>query len=92
MVPRTAACQAPLSVGVPTQEYWSGLPFPSQGSDALEYQKGEVAVQVVDFLSLSMTRLTPDVILRQPGGIFRRYLFVCSLLILNIFAFGSDLT
>ena len=22
------ACQAPLSVGFPRQEYWSGLPFP----------------------------------------------------------------
>ena len=27
----TAACQAPLSVGFPRQEYWSGLPFPSPG-------------------------------------------------------------
>ena len=24
-------CQAPLSVGFPRQEYWSGLPFPSPG-------------------------------------------------------------
>ena len=24
----TIACQAPLSVGFPRQEYWSGLPFP----------------------------------------------------------------
>ena len=24
----TAACQAPLSMGFPKQEYWSGLPFP----------------------------------------------------------------
>ena len=27
--PWTVACQAPLSMGVPRQEYWSGLPFPS---------------------------------------------------------------
>ena len=27
--PRTAAYQAPLSMGVSRQEYWSGLPFPS---------------------------------------------------------------
>ena len=27
----TAARQAPLSVGFPRQEYWSGLPFPSLG-------------------------------------------------------------
>ena len=27
--PRSVACQAPLSMGFPRQEYWSGLPFPS---------------------------------------------------------------
>ena len=27
----TVACQAPLSIGFPRQEYWSGLPFPSSG-------------------------------------------------------------
>ena len=34
--PWTAAQQAPLSMGFPRQEYWSGLPFPSPGdlSDA----------------------------------------------------------
>ena len=25
------ACQAPLSMGFPRKEYWSGLPFPSPG-------------------------------------------------------------
>ena len=25
------ACQTPLSMGFPRQEYWSGLPFPSPG-------------------------------------------------------------
>ena len=29
--PRTVAHQAPLSMGFPRQEYWSGLPFPSPG-------------------------------------------------------------
>ena len=29
--PRAVAHQAPLSMGFPRQEYWSGLPFPSQG-------------------------------------------------------------
>ena len=29
--PWTVACQAPLSIGFPRQEYWSGLPFPSPG-------------------------------------------------------------
>ena len=27
--PWTVACQAPLSMGFPRQEYWSGQPFPS---------------------------------------------------------------
>ena len=27
--PRTVANQAPLSMGFPRQEYWSGLPFPT---------------------------------------------------------------
>ena len=29
--PRTVAHQAPLSMGFPRQEYWSGLPFSSPG-------------------------------------------------------------
>ena len=29
--PWTVACQAPLSMGFPRQEYWIGLPFPSPG-------------------------------------------------------------
>ena len=29
--PWTAACQAPLSMGFPRQEYWSRLPFSSRG-------------------------------------------------------------
>ena len=29
VTPGTVAHQAPLSVGFPMQEYWSGLPFPS---------------------------------------------------------------
>ena len=27
--PKAVTCQAPLSMGFPRQEYWSGLPFPS---------------------------------------------------------------
>ena len=30
-IPWTVACQAPLSMGFPRQEYRSGLPFPSPG-------------------------------------------------------------
>ena len=31
MISWTAACQAPLSMRSPRQEYWSGLPCPSPG-------------------------------------------------------------
>ena len=31
VTPGTVACQSPLSMGFPWQEYWSGLPFPSTG-------------------------------------------------------------
>ena len=31
VTPRTVAHQAPLSMGFPRQEYWSGLPFHSPG-------------------------------------------------------------
>ena len=31
VTPRTVACQAPLSIGFPRQDYWSGLLFPSPG-------------------------------------------------------------
>ena len=30
-LPWAVACQAPLFMGFPRQEYWSGLPFPSPG-------------------------------------------------------------
>ena len=30
-IPRTVARQAPLSMGFPRPEYWSGLPFSSPG-------------------------------------------------------------
>ena len=31
VIPRTVAHQAPLSTGLPRQEYWRGLPFPPPG-------------------------------------------------------------
>ena len=31
VTPGTVALQAPLPIGFPRQEYWSGLPFPSPG-------------------------------------------------------------
>ena len=31
VTPRTVAHQAPMSMGFPRQEYWTGLPFPPPG-------------------------------------------------------------
>ena len=31
VTPWTVACQTPLSMGFPRQEYWNGLPFPFLG-------------------------------------------------------------
>ena len=31
VTPWTVVCQTPLSMGLPRQEYWSALPFPSPG-------------------------------------------------------------
>ena len=50
--PWTAAHQAPLSLGFPRQEYWSGLPFPSPG-DILDLgiESGSPAFQADSLLT-----------------------------------------
>ena len=47
--PWTVACQAPLSMGFPKQEYWSGLPFLyllhwQRGSFSLSHQGSDVCL------------------------------------------------
>ena len=40
------SCQAPLSMGFPRQEHWSGLPFPSPGdlpNPGIEFKSPELA-------------------------------------------------
>ena len=34
VTPWTVACQAPLSIGFPRQEYWNRLPFPPPGKSS----------------------------------------------------------
>ena len=46
MTPYTAAHQAPLSTGFSRQEYWSGLPFPSQGRKEENINEGEAILNV----------------------------------------------
>ena len=51
--PWTAACQIPLSMGFPRQEYWSGLPFPTPGDLASPEIEPTSPVLQVDSLPLS---------------------------------------
>ena len=51
--PGTVACQAPLSMGFPQQEYWSGLPFPSLGDLSDPRVKSESTAWQVYSLLLS---------------------------------------
>ena len=53
MIPGTVACQAPLSMGFPRQEYWSGLPFPSPGDLPKKGTEPRSLALQVDSLSLS---------------------------------------
>ena len=51
--PSTVACQAPLSMEFPRQDYWSGLPFPSPGDLPDPEIKPESPAWQVDSLPLS---------------------------------------
>ena len=51
--PWTVACQAPLSMGFPRQEYWNGLPFPSLGDLPDPGIKSEFTAWQTDSLLLS---------------------------------------
>ena len=71
--PWTAACQAPLSMGFPKQEYWSGLPFPSPGTlPDLEIELTSPALQVNSLLLSHQGRLK-----------FILDLYICFLFLMN---------
>ena len=53
-IPWIVACQAPLSMGFSTLEYWSGLPFPS--SDDLPYPGIEPGSPALQAYSLPTVR------------------------------------
>ena len=44
MTPWTVACQVPLSMGFPKQEYQGGLPFPSPGLSDPEMEPASPAL------------------------------------------------
>ena len=41
-IPRTVACQPPLSMGFSRQEHWRGLPFPNPGLEVIHTLKLQV--------------------------------------------------
>ena len=48
----TVACQTPLSIGFPRQEYWSGLPFPCSGDlPDPGMEPGFPALQAVSYIA-----------------------------------------
>ena len=54
----TVALQAPLSMGFPRQEYWTGLPFPSPGDlPDPGVKPGSSILQVDSLLSESQGKL-----------------------------------
>ena len=57
--PWTVACQAPLSLGFPRQEYWSELPFPSPG---------DLSDPGIDPMSLVSPALHTDSLPAEPSG------------------------
>ena len=62
MTPWTAAYQAPPSMGIPRQEYWSGVPLPSpvrsMNQGKLEVVKQEMARVNIDILGISEPKWT----------------------------------
>ena len=61
--PWTTACQAPLSMAFPRQEYWSRLPFPPPGDFPDPGIKPESPVLQEDSLWLSHERSLSDTIM-----------------------------
>ena len=62
-IPWTVALQAPLSMGFPRPEYWSGLPFPSPGDlFNLRIEPGSLTLQEISchaggFFTIWVTRV-----------------------------------
>ena len=58
VAPWTVACQAPLSMGFPRQEYWSEVPFPPPGDlpdPGIELESLESPVLAGKFFTISVT-------------------------------------
>ena len=75
--PWTRACQAPLSMGFPRQEYWSGLLFPSPGDLPNPGMEQHLLHWQVDSLPLS----------HQESLSFMLFSAICSLDVVKICLF-----
>ena len=77
MIPLTVACQAPLSMGFPKQEYWSGLPFPSPGDlpdPGNEPTSPEsLALQVDSFFFFSINKFIMEIIVKYLNLSYKFY-------------------
>ena len=79
----TPARQAPLSVGFPRQDYWSGLPFPSLGdlpdpgikptSPAWQMDSLQLSHQGSCQEQLGLTHLSPDEQLLPPKQVWLEF-------------------
>ena len=66
--PWTLAHQAPLSMGCPRQEYWSGLPFPSPGDlPDPEIEPLSPALQVISCIARRFFTFEPPGEPKQPS-------------------------
>ena len=76
-IPWTVARKAPLSMGFPRQEYWSGLPFLSPGNlpdPGIELASPALAVRFFTTVKWEKLSLQPNVsfkILQTPGEYFK---------------------
>ena len=88
--PWTVARQAPLSMGFPRHEYWSGLPFPfPRDLPHPEIELGSPALQILyrwaTGVSKSRTGLSEWTELSQLGSLF--CIYRCMILILKAVSF-----
>ena len=60
VAPMNVTCQAPLSIGFPRQEHWSGLPFPSPGDlPNPRTELGSSALQLVSCMQVDSLPTEP---------------------------------
>jgi len=65
VTPWTVACQAPLSMELSRQEYWSGMPFPSLG---------DLPNPEIELMSLCLPYWQADSLLLAPLGKPKKYI------------------